>query len=717
MKKADKKEEVVETNDFDEETNVAAAAPLAAALARSGLYRRRVQSTPFAMREEVRIDIDGLYPQMQISGTITNGLTTRINWIARVSKVPGASEWKGDIWYKDGAMSPTSMPYTRITAKVTTPNPLTSINPTKITFFKSDGTNITYTYDYVSPYFHPVEFEFDSATGVTPITQIQTCDHPNRPGNLPCETLTIQKVFQRAGFDVKTSSGANVVPLTGAASGASAGWSDNEMHDAMQTYWSRFANRAQWSMWVFFAGLCEPTPDIPDPQRLGGVMFDDIGPNHRQGTAIFNDSFISRPEPGDPNPDAAVRRMKFWTACHEMGHSFNLAHSWQKNNAGAWIPLANDNEARSFMSYPYRVTGGEKAFYSDFLYRFSDQELLFLRHAPERFVQMGNALWFDNHGFQQAEVSPSPTFRLEVRANREKPVFEFLEPVVLELKLTNISEDPQIVEETILTVSDHLTIIIKKQGKDAKQWLPFAQYCFKSKKIVIAPGASLYESLFIAVGKNGWDVAEPGNYAIQVALGLDSEDIVSDPFYMRVLPPRGFEEESLAQDFFSEDVGRVLTFDGSRTLDAANDTLREASERFADRAVAVHAKIALGEPLTRDYKLLYLPDDGVREMASAADSNGKIQVVKAETGAADKQLSTALLEKPDESAKTLGHIDYKYYVDSFSEFVAEEGDAKQAAQAQGEMQKTLSKRGVLPSVLEEIDDRQKIYAASDKQKK
>ena len=65
-------------------------------------------------------------------------------------------------------------------------------------------------------------------------------------------------------------------------------------------------------------------------RSLGGVMFDDIGPNHRQGTAIFTDTFIQDAPPGDPNAAAWRNRMQFWTAVHEMGHAFNLAHAWQK---------------------------------------------------------------------------------------------------------------------------------------------------------------------------------------------------------------------------------------------------------------------------------------------------------------------------------------------------------------------------------------------------
>jgi len=329
-----------------------------------------------------------------------------------------------------------------------------------------------------------VEFEFDSVEGTTAVTTVETHAHPNRPASLPQESLSIEKAFECAGFNVKKSGGVNTIPIT--ATDSDARWSDMEMHDAMQTYWSRFANKPQWSLWVLFASLHETGTS------LGGIMFDDIGPNHRQGTAIFNDSFIKNAPPGDANPEAWVQRMRFWTACHEMGHSFNLAHSWQKQHppewGTAWIPLTNEPEARSFMNYPFSVSGGQTAFFADFEYRFSDGELLFMRHAPARFVQMGNADWFDHHGFQQAIVSPEPTLQLELRVNRKTALFEFLEPVVLELKLTNISSQPQLIEEKLLAMLDHMIVMIKKDDKPARQFVPYAQYCWQHQLRAVMRG-------------------------------------------------------------------------------------------------------------------------------------------------------------------------------------------------------------------------------------
>jgi hypothetical protein len=151
-------------------------------------------------------------------------------------------------------------------------------------------------------------------------------------------------------------------------------------------------------------------------------MFDDIGPNHRQGTAIFTDSFIQDVPAGDPNPAAWRQRMVFWTVVHEMGHAFNLAHSWQKAlgfplvTGNPWIPLTNQPEARSFMNYPFNVSGGESAFFSDFRLRFSDEELIFMRHAPRRFVQVGNSDWFVNHAFEAPDaLMASGNWQLDIR--------------------------------------------------------------------------------------------------------------------------------------------------------------------------------------------------------------------------------------------------------------------------------------------------------------
>ncbi|HWC32298.1 MAG TPA: hypothetical protein VG709_04145, partial [Actinomycetota bacterium] len=374
--------------------------------------------------------------------------------------------------------------------------------------------------------------------------------------------------------------------------------------------------------------------------------------------------------------------MRLWTAVHEMGHAFNLAHSWQKTLGTAWIPLANEPNARSFMNYPFNVAGGQAAFFANFEYRFSDQELLFIRHAPERFVQMGNAAWFDHHGFEEAAVSEGPTLALELRVNREQARYEFMEPVWLELKLTNVSEQPRLVDADVLD-ADSLTLILKKHGQEARRLVPFRQKCVQPETKALMPGESIYGTVLASAGLNGWDVAEPGTYLVQAAAHVGDEDVVSAPFEVRIAPPLSHEEEYSAGDVFTQETARVLVFGGSRYLEGANDVLREVVERFPDRRIALHARVALGNPLTLDYKLVTPTDDGV-----------EVEVERADPDEAAELIEPALVERAGVAAESFGHIRYRGIAERVARRLATKGAEDEATRTIDSAIDTLAERTV-----------------------
>jgi len=632
-------------------------------------------------KEQIRLDVDGRYPQMAVSGTISGSPVSKIHWIARLKKT-AANRWAGPIWYKDGATA--SFPYTTVEVTATA-SPFASGRSAKITFKGAAVPKRTVVYKFVSAYFRTVNFEFDFQAGEIADTEIDTCAHPTRPPSLPCEKLSIPTVYRRVGCQVTTNVG-NPVPAPPGAT-----WSDMEMHDSMQIHWSLNANKAQWAMWVFYASLHE------SGTNLGGVMFDDIGPNHRQGTALFVDSFIAQPPAGDANPAAWVDRMRFWTAVHEMGHAFNLAHSWQKSLGAPWVPLANEPEARSFMNYPYSVAGGQAAFFANFEYRFSDQELLFIRHAPERFVQMGNAAWFDHHGFQEAVVAEEPTLALEIRVNRERARYEFMEPVWLEVKLTNIGTQPRLVDGDILD-ADSLTVILTKEGREARQLVPFRQKCMAPAVEALMPGDSIYGTVLASAGLNGWDVAEPGTYMIQAAAHVEGEEVISAPFTLRVAPPLSREEEYAAGDLFTQETARVLVFNGTRFLSGGNDVLQEIVERFPERRIALHARVALGSPLTVDYKRV-IPADGARGL--------DLDVTPAKPDEAAGLIEPALVEQAETAAESMGHIRYQTVARRLAERLADKGAEAEATRtldaAIGTLgERTVKGRPIKAEVLEEL---------------
>ena len=652
----------------------------------SGTYRR---TSGVATIEVVRLDVDGRHPQMTLSGVRTLSLTSRTHWIAELQST-GEDRWEGSIWLRDG--NSFGMPHASVDVQVT--RSFANTPSLTLTFGGGGASGETHDYVFDSPFFRDVEFEYDTVEGSAAVTSINTHDHSNRPASLPAESITIEHSFERAGFRVAKSGDDGTIPLANA--GVNGTWSDAEMHDAMQTFWSRFDSSAQWSMWVLFAASHD------DGNSLGGIMFDDIGPNHRQGTAVFNDSFISQPPIGDSQADAWVRRMKYWTAVHEMGHAFNLAHAWQKALGTPWIPLANEPEARSFMNYPFNVAGGQTAFFRDFDYRFSDSELLFMRHAPERFVQMGNADWFDHHGFEHPEHHLEPSFALELRVNRESAVYEFMEPVNVELKLTNVTGQPKLVDRD--GWAEGAVVIIKKRLGEARQWVPFAQRCIEQQVVALEPGESLYEALLVSAGRNGWDLSEPGVYTLQAAMRIEDQPVVSNELRLKIHPPETHQEEVFAQDYFSDEVARALEFGGTRAMANAARAFETLVDQFPKHRAAIHAGVAIANVEAKDYKMLAMDDGDERSLRSAHELGARFRVVSGDKSVAVKAIENAVGKRMEVAAESMGHIRFRECIDQNCSIVSDENGPSSAASMMSEMRATLDKRNVLPSVLHSIDE-------------
>lgn len=407
----------------------------------SGTYKLRVKPAiglPLnRLAGELRLDVDGWYPQMTVSVTLVQPLSKPTHIIASLLTKDHFT-YQGKIWYASAPVLMGQLIKLKVTA-----GPLVSKPSVMLSALSKVGEPLIF--DYVSDTFHPLKLEYDFASDAASYISFETSTHPNHPASLAMETLTIAKVYNRAGFSVTDSSESGSVPIS--VAGADARWSSDEMHDAMETYFSQYAGSAKWAAWVFFASLSN------SGKELGGIMFDSDEAPTRQGCAIFVNSFIADEPVGDPNAAAFVQRMRFWCACHELGHCMNLAHSWQKEigapYGSPWTTITNNPESRSLMNYPFLVSGGSTAYFNDHEYRFDDMELIFLRHAPYSFVQPGNAEWFHDHGFEQAIIPEAP-WELTLRTNQPDSIYEFLECIVLELKLKNITKFPRVIDEKVL---------------------------------------------------------------------------------------------------------------------------------------------------------------------------------------------------------------------------------------------------------------------------
>src|SRR5690606_24986403 len=107
-------------------------------------------------------------------------------------------------------------------------------------------------------------------------------------------------------------------------------------------------------------------------------MFDLQGAQ-RQGCAVFHASLAGS--------SATRLRDQLYTCVHELGHCFNLYHSFHKQYMNP--PQPNRLDSLSWMNYPWKFPGGAAAYWSSFPFQFDDQELVHMRHAFRNDIVMG----------------------------------------------------------------------------------------------------------------------------------------------------------------------------------------------------------------------------------------------------------------------------------------------------------------------------------------
>ena len=588
--------------------------------------------------EALRLDVDGHYPQMVASGTIKNLFHT-VHWQATVEPI-NHNTWVGVIYDKKGAKA--LFPFTAV-----------QITAIRSMFHNQRKLNVTFLGDnlperhtilkFESPYFQKISLTLDFATSPpTPVTNAATICPPVR-------RVTMAELFQEAGFDI-TITARELLSDTEAVK--TTYWHDQELHDAMQFYWANCPETVDPSLWVLFAHLHQTGPQV------GATIYDDIGPGHAQGTAVFTNSFIAQSPDDIAEPADWLR---FGLICRQIGTALNPP--------GSELPSLVHSQLPSFPA----VAG----YLSDC---FSPATLRTMRHAIISHNATGTADWYDEHGF---DTPSCPSLQLELGLNREWPIFEFMEPVILQLKLTNLSPYPQWVDQTALTSQNHLTLILKRDDQPARPFLPYKRDYQLPQPHQIMPNHSLYGSLFISADCNGWQITEPGSYTIHAALTLADKMILSNRLRIRVLAPSLFTEEYLAQDFFTDDVGRILAFNGSRFFQSGNQVLREIMACLPQQRVALHAANALGQVLMHDYKRLVLAPGAAPQHLQLITQPGRVDEAR-------QLLNIALSRDASTAAATFGHIRWRIYMEQFSLWLTQQGEPQMAAQTVERLNRTMA---------------------------
>lgn len=510
-----------------------------------------------------------------------------------------------------------------------------------INFYKAGNLVKTYVCPKISNYFRSVTLEIDRFQGTDFPPRVNTDIDPS-PADLPARTVTIKDSFRRAGIDMKVSKDDVLTDLDN-------NWDEGELHDLMEDHFDRFANRLQWNLYGVVV------PRFGDPyynDTYFGTMYDyggwQAGDTYfRQGVAVADEAIRSHTEGNLYDTDAKKDRLFLQTFIHEVGHAFNLPHTWDRTTFG-------DDASESFMNYPWGFTGGtggENQFWSHFRWEFDDVELVWMRHQDRNDVIFGGNDWIGNnlsiYVEPQVDIRNAP-LQLELSAS---PVMDFAEPVRLEVKLTNVSDASQIVTER-LEPEDHLiTLYIHRPNGDFVRYVPPVRRLKSPGDLVeLAPGESIQASVLVSFGARGHQFEVPGEYRVRAYYGRTAEaGIISKALRLRVAAPTSRQDEEIAYLLFDRNVAKFLYFSGTERYPEVTSRLEEAVQKYAKtnpRAVR-HIRAALGVHASRNFKRV-------------ETKKGKRVVVarKPKLGEAIAHLQEAMAALPDTKQPAVDDIRY-----------------------------------------------------------
>lgn len=587
----------------------------------SGRYRGRTGSFEL----ELRVDVDGKRPMKRVSGDfyrIAGATKTYHGSFVVNSPTITVTTTQVTITGTGSYSFATLFPKIRLTiprVPLTVPNA-----PATITFLTP--TNIpgsTYICAYQSVYFRQVQYEQDHAVGVTPFTTYNT---GSLPSGGPARTLSVVAAFAEAGIQMQTSGVWNAVPIAGA--GPNARWSDAELHAAMQVQFSLWKDVPQWKVWLFAATLHELGPS------LRGIMFDQMG-KQRQGCAVFHSAIGNTP----PLP-ADVVRAQLRTYVHELGHCFNLLHSWQKSLAVP--PAPNRIDALSWMNYPQNYPGGASAYWAAFPFQFDDLEVVHLRHAFRNKVIMGgNNFAIGAASLEEAGLSDpvedNSGLRLELEARKS---FALGEPVVTEIKLYTTDLRGKQVHSHIHPNCGFVQIAIQKPNGQVCVYEPLIEHCAEDSMITLdAERSSTYESAYIGYGKDGFYFDQIGTYRLRAIYhALDGSEVMSNVLTLRVRSPLDAADEEVAELLSGDEQGTLLYLLGSDSdfLRSGNDAMELIIDKHGKHPLAVYARLVKGINCGREFKRIPADKQGSVRKPQTNDSVKMLNAVveASETGMA-----------------------------------------------------------------------------------
>ena len=571
----------------------------------SGTYRNATPAGSGTILE-LRVDVDGRRPQQRLSGDLYFhfhfcGPITLFSrsFVVEDLTIDSAAEGitiSGPVvYYNDPADTSDSIRVEIPRVSIFAPAPAACVH-----WLTLGKIVATYACPKISEYFRTATLEIDRFPGTAFPADMDPDVDPS-PSGLPA-SVGIRSVFQRSGIDLAVEQDDLLNDPDSGDPGDN--WSEAELHDLMEARFDRFANTLQWNTYGVIV------PRFGDPNYNSGyygTMFDwggwQTGDTYfRQGCALAEEATRGRESGTLYDSSDKKDRLVLETFIHEVGHSFNLPHAWQRATSA-------DSASESFMNYPWGYTGGgggETAFWENFRWEFDDVELIWMRHADRNDVIFGGRDWIGNNlsAYSRAEIErPGGALQLTVSSAE---VLDFGVPVTLQLALTNTGAAPLSVVDQLQPEDGLTRVFIERPNGDIVEFVPpVLRHKAPPEPIELAPGEAAYESIMLSFGAKGHQFADPGEYLIRVLVPcFPLGYVLARAHRLRIAAPATRASEDLAHLLTGYEASKFLYFGGSRRYPELTGRLEEAAGRFAesDPMAVRHIQYALGRDAARRHK-------------------------------------------------------------------------------------------------------------------
>lgn len=580
----------------------------------SGRYRSR----PIGYQLELRVDIDGTRPLRRLSGDYyrISGATVSYfgSWTVDAVTVRTSTSHVTVVgtarttWSTTFTVATVTIPRARLGR----PAPAATLQWST----PSGAKGASYHCMWESTAFRTVELEEDCEAGVAPF---RTYDTRSLPSGGTGRTLSVAGAFAEAGVQMLDTGGGNTITTPSGYL-----WTNASLHHAMQTHFSRWQEQPQYKVWLLHARAHEYGVG------LRGIMFDQQG-LQRQGCASFYQAISSG--------SAQNQREQLYVNVHELGHCFNLFHSFHKSYMNP--PLPNRPGSLSWMNYPqnYNPGGGApsgaSAFWAAFGFEFDTLELAHLRHGFRNAVIMGGNPFGTGAALEVGEefldrVSDTSGLRLSIAPADPRPLLGM--PMVLNITLT--AERTQLVHrrDQLHPKFGFVHLAVSRPSGDTIVYQPPVQHCVEPTLVNSGHDDVLPISAYI-----GYDAAvgqlfdDPGTYRIRASYAApDGTMLVSDTTTVRVVAPRSSSDDQVAELLLRDQAGMALTLLGSDSPYLADGTnaLETVVAEHAEHPAAVFARLALGTNAARPF--------------AEVDATGSVRMRERDLARADELLGAAV---------------------------------------------------------------------------